>query len=172
MIQKQIATAIMAAIKEHEASYDSNTWLYTKDLDECFITACKDLPTELWYVLSLANHWSNDLQGWCEDILADKKTYEPKPWDVYPNFYTLDVSLSLTDRHLEMLARPGTCDVEASIVVAEEIVQLNTLDYNHVIQQLAFTGAWSEEELRAETKDDNFARLVKTVAGYIEDRKS
>jgi hypothetical protein len=86
----------------------------------------------------------------------------------YTNFYTQHITLYLTNRHLTMLNHQGQCDEDAKIVAQEEHTQLAALCYKDVIKELTEVGAWSEEELRAEPKEDNFQRLVWVVAGYME----
>ena len=77
--EKKIAEAIMDAMKMHEESYDgkdSPTTIgeYKLDIADCLIATCKanDLSENFWALLNLAMHWSNDLQLWCEDVLADR----------------------------------------------------------------------------------------------------
>jgi len=83
--EKQIARAILDAQKMREESYhyDRNeseaglTGEYKLDWETCFIEAAKKnkLSKSMWYLLSLANHWFNDIQLWAEDILAGKDCY-------------------------------------------------------------------------------------------------
>jgi len=46
---------------------------YTLDDELCWVIACEQqaLPPHLWYVLHLANHWSNDLAEWATSVLKD-----------------------------------------------------------------------------------------------------
>ena len=84
IINITIAETIMLAQKLHEESYEIPAGQddgdfeglgfggHTRSQEDCWIEACKtkELPDDLWYVLHLANHWYNDLQGWAECILA------------------------------------------------------------------------------------------------------
>lgn len=80
--EKQIAQAILDAQKMREESYvptsDVQFGEYTKDFEECFIIACElhNLPPNMWSLLTLANHWYNDIQLWAEDVLAGKNILE------------------------------------------------------------------------------------------------
>lgn len=82
--EKQIAQTILDAHKLHEESYyvcfddDSGTGDYKLDWEECFIEASKknNLSDNIWSLLCLANHWSNDIQLWAEDVLANKNILE------------------------------------------------------------------------------------------------
>lgn len=83
-LNKKIAAAIELAQKLHEESYvkqydSGGEWIageYTIEWECCWQRACEtqDLPDDLWYILSLANHWYNDIQLWAEEILAGR------PW--------------------------------------------------------------------------------------------
>lgn len=91
--EKKIAQAIFDAQKMREDSYVSN-WEkdpghrsaglrtnfgeYTKDIDECLITTCKQqgLSPNLWALLNLAMHWWNDMEIWAKDVLASKNILE------------------------------------------------------------------------------------------------
>ena len=76
--EREIAQAIIDAQKMREESYkaeDGTTeGVYTKDLEHCLMETCKknNCSSNLWYMLGLAMHWWNDIQGWGEDILANK----------------------------------------------------------------------------------------------------
>jgi hypothetical protein len=78
-LEKQIAQTILDAIKIHEASWDnSGHGKYIKDEYDSFKEAAEKnkIPENLWYVLTLANHWTNDLQNWAEHILKGKNMTE------------------------------------------------------------------------------------------------
>ena len=78
--ESAVAQAIEQAHKMHEASWvvtrpDTKfgpVGEYTLDDETCFMVTCERLrlPPHLWYVLSLANHWSNDLAAWSESVLV------------------------------------------------------------------------------------------------------
>lgn len=75
MTNKKIADAIIIAQKLHEDSWDfdaknQNFAEYKRSREDCFIEACDiiGLEKDIWYVLSLANHWYNDLQAWAEQV--------------------------------------------------------------------------------------------------------
>lgn len=90
--EKKIAQALMDAMDTYEASafcaiheavhpeesdgYDMSLccWEYGKDRTECLIEACKKhgLSSNLWALLDLGMRWVNDIQAWCDDVLADK----------------------------------------------------------------------------------------------------
>lgn len=76
--EKKIAQAILDAQRFHEESYQYGNGerfgCYKLEFDECFKIACKTngLSSNLWSLLSLANHWLNDIQLWAEDILGIK----------------------------------------------------------------------------------------------------
>ena len=75
---KKIAKTIMDAIKMYEDSYNKEIGRCTIPEDVAFFKAAEanELPNGLWFVLGLANHWTNDLQDWCNAILTDKSTYD------------------------------------------------------------------------------------------------
>jgi len=86
--EKQIAKALLEAKKLHEASYEDLFPLstecgeYKRGMEECVQEAFEKegLSTNLWSLLNLAMHWWNDVELWCEDILADREI--PKgPYD-------------------------------------------------------------------------------------------
>ena len=79
MNDKQLATAIKMAQQLHEESYrkgpaGENFGEYEEGWEECFIKACKEmnLSDQVWYILYLANHWSNDLAWWADKVLTGK----------------------------------------------------------------------------------------------------
>lgn len=76
---KLVAQVVIKAQDTHEASWtkksDNNGMEcddYLLDKDDCLKQACDELglPHGLWYVLSLANYWSNDLRMWADVIVA------------------------------------------------------------------------------------------------------
>jgi len=76
--EKKIAQAILDAQKMHEESYhvvEGHDYSeYKLEIEDCLIATCKEqgLSENLWALLNLAMHWSNDIQLWAEDVLADK----------------------------------------------------------------------------------------------------
>lgn len=93
MINRTIAETIMLAQKLYEESYD-DFGEHTRSQEDCWIEACKtkELPDDLWYVLHLANHWCNSLQGWAECILEGRT-------------FTEEISTPITDD----VAVPESC---------------------------------------------------------------
>ena len=73
---------ILDAAKIHEESWKEGIkpgegftpGEYTIDLDDSVKTAVKNhgLDEELWYLISLAFHWWNDLIAWAEQVAAGK----------------------------------------------------------------------------------------------------
>jgi hypothetical protein len=169
-MQKKIALTIKQACKGHEASYDTELMEYAKSLETCLQDAAKanELPESLWYMLSLAMHWRNDLNDWADEILKGGDNYVIKPFEDYPYCYEQHITLYLKKCQLTLLNQTKDVFEEAKFVVNEERAQLEALNYEDVITELLEVGAWSVEELRAEDKDDNFSRLCWIVAGYIE----
>lgn len=95
--EKQIARAILDAIKLREESYQElsdaeigemaeihNAGFivpigdYTKSIEDCLIESCEKhkLSKNMWHLLSLAIYWWNDIQLWAEDVLAGKDILE------------------------------------------------------------------------------------------------
>lgn len=80
--EKEIAQTIIDAQKMREESYEETNHIptcgplgeYKLTIEECLIKVGKrrNLSPNLWYPLSLAMHWWNDLQLWAEDILAGR----------------------------------------------------------------------------------------------------
>ncbi len=81
-LNKKIAAAIELAHKSHEESYikqfdSANEWVggdYSISWELCWQRACSahGLPDNLWYILDLANHCFNDIQGWADQVLSGK----------------------------------------------------------------------------------------------------
>ena len=86
-IHKQIIETVRKGLQKHEDSYEPKMtdeqidahikkhghapWgEYKRSQEDCFIEAAKEagLPEHLWYIIYLANHWTNDLQGWCDEV--------------------------------------------------------------------------------------------------------
>lgn len=60
ILSKEIAQKILNVLKDNsdeDHQYDA----FKKEFDN----------DPIWYVLALASYWYNDLQGWCEAIIAD-----------------------------------------------------------------------------------------------------
>lgn len=86
--EKKIAQAILDAQEMREESYVTEggeavslsgvMGEYKLTIEECLIATCKKhgLSENLWYLLSLAMHWWNDIQLWAEDVLASKNISE------------------------------------------------------------------------------------------------
>jgi len=81
--EKKIAQAILDAQKMHEDSYVVDKFWgdgsgeishHELEIEECLIATCKKhgLSPNLWYLLSLAMHFWNDVQIWANDVLAGK----------------------------------------------------------------------------------------------------
>lgn len=72
--EKAIAEAIMDALKMHEESGDGETGQYSKTMEECLLRTCAihSLTGNMWALLNLAMHWVNDIQCWCDDIMAGR----------------------------------------------------------------------------------------------------
>lgn len=70
--EKEIASTLMDAMKMHGESYYD--YKYARSMEDCLIEAGKkhDLSVNMWALLNLAMHWANDVQSWCEDVLAGK----------------------------------------------------------------------------------------------------
>lgn len=77
-IEKQIAQTIIDAQKMREESYKIPEGCmfgeYKLDIETCLKTAGEKngLSSNMWYLLSLAMHWWNDIQLWAENIIAGK----------------------------------------------------------------------------------------------------
>jgi hypothetical protein len=76
--EKKIAKALLDAMRMREDSYSEDEMEYTKYNEDCLIAACKlhGLSPNLWALLSLGIQWGNDIQRWCEDVLADKNVMD------------------------------------------------------------------------------------------------
>jgi thiol-disulfide isomerase/thioredoxin len=76
--EKQIAHTLMDAIKMHKESYVDRNHGHTRSMEDCLIEAGKkhELSKNMWALLNLAMHWSNDVQWWCDDVLAGKDILE------------------------------------------------------------------------------------------------
>lgn len=72
--EKKIAQALMDALKMRDDSYCHDSSRCTMNITDCLINTCKDqgLSSNLWALLDLGIRWENDVQLWCEDILADR----------------------------------------------------------------------------------------------------
>lgn len=72
--EKKIAHVILEAQKMREEGYVEASRTYKKTIETCLMESCEKhgLSSNLWYLLSLAMHWWNDIQLWAEDILAGK----------------------------------------------------------------------------------------------------
>ena len=87
--EKQIAKALLEAKKLYEASYvktseeniDTPYGEYAKNMEECLQEACveNEVSENMWALLNLAMHWWNDVELWCEDILAGRNVEEEMP---------------------------------------------------------------------------------------------
>lgn len=72
--EKNIANTLMDAMKMHEESYQGMTQEYNLSMEHCLIEAGKkhNLTMNMWALLNLAMHWSNDIQCWADDVMAEK----------------------------------------------------------------------------------------------------
>ena len=79
--EKAIAQTVVDAQKMHEESYVNpaptegfSVGEYSLDIETCLKTAGEKngLSSNMWYLLSLACHWMNDIQLWAEDIIAGR----------------------------------------------------------------------------------------------------
>lgn len=80
-LEDAISFAINEAHDMHEESWLNDE--YTLDEEVCFMVSCEQqgVPPRMWYVLKLANHWSNDLAEWADNVrhfdVTEDKTYLP-----------------------------------------------------------------------------------------------
>lgn len=72
--EKAIAKTLIEAQKMREESYIKGTGRYALEIEHCLIECSKQnkLSPNLWSLLTLAMSWWNDVQLWCEDVLADR----------------------------------------------------------------------------------------------------
>lgn len=71
----RVALAVKKAHRIHEASYNRRRRRYSMEWEDAWIKAFRSLklPRRLWYVLYLANSYSNDLHDWADRMI---KFYE------------------------------------------------------------------------------------------------
>ena len=72
MTARQLADVIHAAQRKVEAAWDAKTGSYKLTTDEATQQAVADAGLEqvLWYPISLAFHWYNDLADWADHVVA------------------------------------------------------------------------------------------------------
>lgn len=75
-IHKQLIETVRRGLQKHEDSWVETPEKpitkghYTRSQEDCFKEAAEEvgLPEGIWYLIYLANHWTNDLQDWCDQM--------------------------------------------------------------------------------------------------------